>query len=59
MIDGCCSDDSFGDLVSHIIGMGKNEFDAVMLDPSKARIRALSHDYEEGFCYLGQFNDAS
>lgn len=52
MIAGTVSDDSFSDLTSHIIGMGSSEFEAVMLKPLKARVRALSYDYEEGFQYI-------
>jgi hypothetical protein len=44
-------DDSFDDLLSHIIGLGKREYDAVMRDPSLAQDRALKGDYKESFSY--------
>lgn len=45
-------DDSFSDLVNHIIGLGKREYDAVMKDPKRAWERAMKGLYEESFSYV-------
>ena len=39
-------DDSYDDLVSHIIGLGKKEVDAVVKDPQRAQVRA---DFGKGW----------
>ena len=44
-------DDSFGDLIAHIIGLGRSEYVAVMYDPSLAIGRAKKHDFTESFSY--------
>lgn len=44
-------DDSFGDLIAHIIGMGKQEFFAVLKNPQKALDRARKDAYKESFSY--------
>lgn len=44
-------DDSWGDFLAHIIGLGKREYDAVMRDPQKAYDRAQRNDYRESFAY--------
>ena len=50
-------DDSFGDLLAHIVGLGQLEFKAVMEDPQKALDRANAKDgtpasYVENFTYV-------
>lgn len=43
-------DDRFDDLTSHIIGLGRTEYERVMIDPSLAVLRAQKHyEPEEGF----------
>lgn len=49
-------DDGFDDLTSHIIGLGKREYDAVMRDPAKGAARASARygspdGYKESFAY--------
>jgi|GEM_PF-2454565 len=44
-------DDSFGDLLAHIIGMGKREYEAVLKNPQRALDRARSDGYKESFAY--------
>lgn len=44
-------DDSFDDLLSHIIGMGKKEYDAVMKNPALAQDRVNRRDFVESFSY--------
>lgn len=53
-------DDSFDDLTSHIIGLGKKEYDNVMANPELAYIRAgkkygSPEGFKESFAYI--FND--
>jgi hypothetical protein len=43
--------DSFGDLIAHIVGLGKREFDAVMRNPQRAIDRAHRGDFKESFAY--------
>lgn len=50
-------DDSFSDLLEHIIGLGKREYDAVMKDPSLAQKRADKYDYKESFAYAIPYED--
>ncbi|HUU88870.1 MAG TPA: DUF4240 domain-containing protein [Candidatus Glassbacteria bacterium] len=45
-------DDSYGDLLSHIIGLGKAEFEAVLNDPQLAKIRAEKYQFVESFSYV-------
>jgi len=49
-------DDSFSDLLNHIIGLGQAEYDAVMADPSLAVKRYNEEAYTESFSYC--FQDA-
>lgn len=49
-------DDSFSDLLNHIIGLGKAEYDAVMADPSLAAKRYEEDAFTESFSYC--FQDA-
>ena len=44
-------DDSWGDLLAHIIGLGKREYEATMRDPSRALNRERRGDYKESFVY--------
>jgi hypothetical protein len=46
-----CSDDGFSDLLAHIVGLGKEEYCAVLENPKLAFDRANKHDYEESFAY--------
>ena len=46
-------DDSYSDLLSHIIGMGKQQYNAVLKDPSIAN----SIRYRESFAYVFPFDD--
>lgn len=50
-------DDSFGDLIAHVIGCGREEYDAVMRDPERAHKRALSYDFGESFSYCIPWDD--
>jgi len=43
--------DSWDDLVDHIVGCGKEEFDATVKDPSRAARRYDDHEYQESFTY--------
>lgn len=43
--------DSYEDLMNHIIGMGKKEFDACIKDPSRIADRADKSAYTESFAY--------
>lgn len=45
------SDDSYSDLRYHIIGLGKEIYDAAIDDPSRAYRRAVKEDYVESFSY--------
>ena len=44
-------DDSFDDLLNHIIGLGKAEYDRVMENPILAVERFQRDDYRESFAY--------
>lgn len=48
------TDDSFYDLTTHIVGLGKKEYDKVCKDPELARKRSLNNDYRENFEYIFQ-----
>lgn len=56
-----CSDDSFSDLISHIIGLGKDEFEKCMKDPMSALERVRSKNFKESFsyCFPSIFEDHS
>lgn len=45
-------DDGFNDLLAHIVGMGKEEFERNLADPTLAQKRADADDYEESFAYV-------
>ena len=57
--DKSCSlgDDSFGDLIDHIIGLGEKEFTAVMENPELAYNRAVKHAFTESFSYVIPYED--
>ena len=44
-------DDSYDDLLNHIVGLGKAEYKAVLADPELAAARANKDDFEESFSY--------
>lgn len=44
-------DDSWNDLLAHIVGLGKREYKAVLADPMKAWNRARKGDFKESFAY--------
>jgi hypothetical protein len=44
-------DDGFSDLVSHIVGLGSKEYEAVLADPKLAYDRAKRGDFSESFSY--------
>jgi hypothetical protein len=46
-----CGDDGFSDLRHHIVGLGKEVYEATMENPKLALERADSHDYVESFSY--------
>lgn len=46
-----CGDDGFDDLLSHIIGMGRDVYNANMEDPSLAQQRLRRGDVSESFAY--------
>ena len=46
-----CGDDGFGDLLSHMVGLGKEYFEACMADPSIVVERGQRSDYVEKFSY--------
>jgi hypothetical protein len=46
-----CGDDSFSDLVAHIVGLGQAEYDAAIKDPGIAVKRASKGQYKESFAY--------
>ena len=45
------SDDSYSDLLAHIVGMGRREFANNLRNPELAYERATKGDYEESFSY--------
>src|SRR4051794_33456129 len=45
-------DDSFGDLVSHLVGLGREEYTATFADPERAASRARARDYVKSFAYV-------
>ena len=52
------SDDSFGDLVKHCIGLGQSFYNEVLRDPIKhARPRATRHGFTESFSYAFPYNE--
>jgi len=47
-------DDGLLDLLNHVIGLGRETYQAALADPSLLATRAEAHDYEESFAYLEQ-----
>ena len=50
-------DDGYSDLLSHIIGMGKEAYDEVMADPSLAQGIIDRDEYVESFLYSFPYED--
>ena len=46
-----CGDDGFGDLLSHVVGLGKEEYEACMEEPHRVVERGRASDYSEKFSY--------
>ena len=46
-------DDSFGDMIHHVIGLGEDKFEEIMKDPSKLN----GMDYTESFSYCLPYGD--
>lgn len=46
-----CGDDGFGDLMSHMVGLGKEHFEACMADPMMVVKRGQHSYYVEKFSY--------
>ena len=44
-------DDGFGDLINHIIGLGKEEYYSVTENPRLAKVRANKYDFAESFAF--------
>lgn len=51
------SDDSFSDLLCHIIGLGESEYNAVMANRDLAQDRVDRGDYRESFSYAIPYKD--
>ena len=45
------SDDGYSDLLAHIVGMGRKEFEKTLRNPELAYERAKKYDYKESFAY--------
>ncbi len=45
-------DDNFSDLIFHIVGLGKEEYERVMKNKQLAVERADAYDFEESFLYI-------
>jgi len=50
-------DDGYSDLLAHIVGSGKELYDAVMDDPSIAQKIVDNYDYHESFSYAFPYED--
>ena len=50
-------DDSYSDLKAHIVGSGKELYDAVMNDPSIAQRIIDKYEYHESFSYAFPYDD--
>lgn len=46
-----CSDDGFSDLTNHVVGLGREEYEAAMKDPMRVVERGRDRRYEESFSY--------
>lgn len=49
--------DSYGDLLSHIVGLGEKFFNSVLKNPEIAREMLLERNFEECFAYIFQDMD--
>ena len=48
-------DDSFRDLVNHLIGLGREAYEGALADPASVAARARARDYRESFAYVEQW----
>ncbi len=48
-------DDSFRDLINHLIGLGREAYERALADPASVRARARARDYRESFAYVEQW----
>lgn len=48
-------DDSFRDLINHLIGLGREAYERALADPASVAARARAHDYRESFAYVEQW----
>jgi hypothetical protein len=46
-----CGDDGWGDLMNHVIGLGKEEYEASLADPMRVIKRGQAYNYAESFGY--------
>ena len=46
-----CGDDSWSDLICHVIGLGQKEYEACLVNPQLFVDRGSRNDYTESFCY--------
>jgi len=44
-------DDSFGDLLAHIVGLGREEYEASLAEPERVQSRGLHYHFSESFSY--------
>lgn len=51
------SDDGYSDLIAHIVGCGREVYEATLADTSLAVKRAQSGDYVENFSYILPYDD--
>lgn len=51
-----CGDDGFSDLLHHVVGLGKEEYDRAMEDPWLVVKRARSYDFMESFAYCTPYD---
>lgn len=52
-----CGDDSFNDLTSHVVGLGRAIYEAELADPSLAITRGRQGRFTESFAYI--FNETA
>jgi len=50
-----CGDDGWGDLLNHVIGLGKEEYEASLADPMRVIKRGQACNYAESFDYCVPF----
>jgi len=50
-----CGDDGFSDLINHVVGLGKEVYEAAMADPMLVVKRGRAYDYVESFSYCIPF----